>query len=97
MGMDADFDTIRFRANKNGKFIIVDEFIKIANDRIKYYKKRIDKNDDEYCDIEDSSLGLAGEKMTIQQKKKALDELQNGTIFLQGKIEAFQEIMKEIK
>ena len=96
MGMDADFDTVRFRANKNGKFIIVDEFITMVNDKIKRYKKISEKNDEEYCKIDDFALGLAREKMTRAQKKKALEELQNGTIFVQGKIEAFQEIMKEI-
>jgi len=97
MGMDADFDKVRFRAFPNGEFLIVKEFEKIVKDKIKHYKQIIEKNDEEYIKIDDFALGIAGEKMSKYQKKKALDELQNGTIFVQGKIEAFQEIMKEIE
>jgi hypothetical protein len=97
MGMDLDFNTVRFRANKNGKFIIINELEKIVKDKIKHYKKVIEKNDKEYIEIDDFALGLAGEKMSKYQKKKALDELQNGIIFVQGKVEAFQEILREIK
>ena len=73
------------------------QILKLLKTKIEHYSKIRDKNDDEYCKIDEFALEIAGEKMTPYQKKKALDELQNGTIFVQGKIEAFQEIMKEIK
>lgn len=70
---------------------------KLLKEKIEHYSKVRDKNDDEYCKIDDFALGLAGEKMSKQQKEKALEELQNGTIFVQGKIEAFQEILNTLK
>jgi len=70
---------------------------KLLKEKIEHYSKIRDKNDDEYCKIDDFSLGLAGERMSKIQKKKALEELQNGTIFVQGKIEAFQEILNSLK
>ena len=73
------------------------QILKLLKTKIEHYSKIRDKNDDEYCKIDEFALGIAGEKMSKYQKKKALDELQNSTIFVQGKIEAFQEIMKEIK
>jgi len=97
MGMDADFDKVRFRKFPNGKFLITKELEKIVKDKIEHYKKIIEKNDEEYIKIDDFALGITGEKMSKYHKKKALDELQNGMIFVQGKIEAFQEIMKEIE
>ena len=97
MGMDADFDKVRFRKALYGEFLITKELEKLLKTKIEHYSNVRDKNDDEYCKIDDFALGIAGEKMSKYQKKKALEELQNGTIFVQGKIEAFQEIMKEIK
>ena len=75
----------------------IEEIIKFIDDRIEHYQKIIIMNDEEYIKIDDVGLGITGEKMTKQHKKKALAELQNGTIFLQGKIEALQEINKVIK
>lgn len=73
------------------------ELIKQIEDKIAKYKKVSDENDDQYCKIDDFGLGFDGQKMNSFQKDKALTELQNSTIFLQGKMEAFQEILNVLK
>ena len=73
------------------------ELIKQIEDKIKYYQKASNENDEQYCKIDDFGLNFAGEKLNSFQKQKAMKEIMDSTIFLQGKIEAFQEILNVLK